>query len=140
MKQNRVLAALVCGVAVVFAALVSGSPAGVAKSEQEPADQWEVASPSDATLPALRSRITRIEQRVAALESERDNKPEPVRSSVPVSESWQTSELLEVVPKTGQRTVANTITSSTTETVCTGGVCRLQTQNNAGPLRRLFRR
>lgn len=142
--MNRFFAVAICAAVVLLAAMIAGTPRGVAGSDQETQEHWEVASPSDATLPALRARITRLEQRVATLESASDNKPEPVRAAVPAAaEPWQTPTVVELAPSQsppiGQYSSATTI-SQTTETVCTGNVCRPQTVSNTGPLRRLFRR
>jgi hypothetical protein len=142
--MSRFFAVAICAAVVLLAAMIAGTPAGVAGSNQETQDHWEVASPSDATLPALRARITRLEQRVATLESASDNKPEPVRAAVPAAaEPWQTPTVIEIAPSqsppVGQYSSATTI-SQTTETVCTGNVCRPQTVSNTWPLRRLFRR
>lgn len=142
--MNRFFAVAICAAVVLLAAMIAGTPTGVAGSDQETQEHWEVASPSDATLPALRARITRLEQRVATLESASDNKPEPVRAAVPAAaEPWQTPTVVELAPSQsppiGQYSSATTI-SQTTETVCTGNVCRPQTVSNTGPLRRLFRR
>jgi hypothetical protein len=145
MNNNRILAAVICAVGVAFAAMFANAPTGVAGS-QENQDHWEVSSPSDATLPALRARITRLEQRVATLENQTEGSkpsPEPVRSSVAAPEPWQTPTVVELAPSQpqtiGQYQSATTITQ-TTETVCTGDVCRPQTTNATGPLRRIFRR
>lgn len=143
--NNRILAAVICAVGVAFAAMFANAPTGVAGS-QENQDHWEVssASPSDDKWSALRTRVQRLEQRVATLESASDNKPEPVRAAVPAAaEPWQTPTIIEMAPSQsppiGQYSSATTITQ-TTETVCTGDVCRPQTVSNTGPLRRLFRR
>lgn len=143
--NNRILAAGICAVVVILAAMIAGTPTGVAGSNQESQDHWEVASPSDATLPALRARVQRLEQRVATLENQAQQtpSPEPVRASAgsAAAEPWQTPTVVELAPAQpiGQYHSATTITN-TTETVCTGNVCRPQATTTTGPLRRIFRR
>ena len=150
--NSRFFSIAICAAVVLLAAIIAGTPTGVAGSNQQGLDYWEretaagMDSPSDNPVAAMRARITRLESRVATLESQSDKQPEPVRSSVPASEPWQTATVVEVVPfsssdpqPVGQYRMATTITEST-QTVCTGGVCRPQNPSNTGPLRRLFRR
>ena len=150
--NSRFFSIAICAAVVLLAAIIAGTPTGVAGSNQQGQDYWEretaagMDSPSDNPVAAMRARITRLESRVSTLESQSDKQPEPVRSSVPASEPWQTATVVEVVSfsssdpqPVGQYRMATTITEST-QTVCTGGVCRPQTASNTGPLRRLFRR
>jgi hypothetical protein len=171
--NSRFFSIAICAAVVLLAAIIAGTPTGVAGSNQQGQDYWEretaagMDSPSDNPVAALRARITRLESRVSTLESQSDKQPEPVRSSVPASEPWQTATVVEMAPvyssdpasepwqtatvveiapvyssdpqPVGQYRMATTITEST-QTVCTGGVCRPQNASNSGPLRRLFRR
>ena len=150
--NSRFFSIAICAAVVLLAAIIAGTPTGVAGSNQQGQDYWEretaagMDSPSDNPVAALRARITRLESRVSTLESQSDKQPEPVRSSVPASEPWQTATVVEMAPvyssdpqPVGQYRMATTITESN-QTVCTGGVCRPQNASNTGPLRRLFRR
>jgi hypothetical protein len=143
--QRFLTVCCVC-VAVLFAAMIAGTPGEA--NEQTQQDNWEVSSPSDNPVAALRARVARLEQRVAAIEAGQPPAPEakPVASSAApaAAEPWQTPTVYQVTEtpqaeSIGQYERQITIEYST-ETVCTGGVCRPQTTQSTGPLRRLFRR
>lgn len=152
MKNGQWIVAGIMGVAVVFAAMLAGTPVGVADNPQPP--QWEVAagldrpqaSPSDSP-GGLIGRVERLENRVANLErsgldtAAPTSQPAAVPPSPIVSESWQEYKVVDVpavlyseptVVQSGQYRQTTTITTQQ----CTGGVCRPQ----ATPVRRIFRR
>lgn len=142
--MQRFLAVICVCFAVLFAAMIAGKQGEANEPTQQ--DNWEVSSPSDNQVAALRARVTRLEQRVAAIEAWQQPAPEskPVASSAAATESWQTPTVRQVsetpqLEPIGQYAQQTTIAYST-ETVCTGNVCRPQTSQPTGPLRRLFRR
>ena len=154
------VAGMIC-LAVVFAAMLAGTPVGVADTTQPP--QWEVAtatldrpepptaSPSDERLSSyeqLDARLAKLETRVANIERTglESFKPTPAvvePSPIVSTEPWQTFEVIDTPPPplvyesrpveiTGQYQQTTTITTQQ----CSGGVCRPQ----ATPVRRVFRR
>lgn len=154
MKNGQWIVAGIMGLAVVLAAMIAGTPTGVADNPQPP--QWEVAtagldrqeaSPSDSGT-SIFARVDRLEQRVANLERSGLDTPAPPKApaAVPPSpivstEGWQEYTVVDVpavvysqpVVQSGQYKQTTTITTQQ----CTGGVCRPQ----ATPVRnRLFRR
>ena len=155
MKNGQWIVAGIMGLAVVLAAMIAGTPVGVADNPQPP--EWEVAagldrpqaSPSDSP-GGLIGRVERLENRVANLErSGLDTAApsvQPAAAAVPPSpivatESWQEYKVVAVpavvyseptVVQSGQYRQTTTITTQQ----CTGGVCRPQ----ATPVRRIFRR
>jgi len=155
MKNGQWIVAGIMGLAVVLAAMIAGTPVGVADNPQPP--QWEVAagldrpeaSPSDYPN-GLVKRVERLENRVANIERSGWNTAaptsQPAAAAVPPSpivatESWQEYKVVDVpavlyseptVVQSGQYRQTTTITTQQ----CTGGVCRAQ----ATPVRRFFRR
>lgn len=155
MKNGQWIVAGIMGLAVVFAAMLAGTPVGVADNPQPP--QWEVAagldrpeaSPSDYPN-GLVKRVERLENRVANLERSGWNTAAPTSppaaaavppSPIVATESWQEYKVVDVpavvyseptVVQSGQYRQTTTITTQQ----CTGGVCRPQ----ATPVRRIFRR
>lgn len=153
MKNGQWIVAGIMGVAVVLAAMLAGTPVGVADNPHTP--QWEVAagldrpqaSPSDSP-GGLIGRVERLENRVANLErsaldtAASTSQPAAVTPSpIVATESWQEYKVVDVpavlyseptVVQSGQYRQTTTITTQQ----CTGGVCRPQ----ATPVRRIFRR
>lgn len=154
MKNGQWIVAGIMGLAVVLAAMIAGTPTGVADNPQPP--QWEVAnagldrqhtSPSDSGS-SIFARVDRLEQRVANLERSGLDTPAPTASkptpaAVPPTpivstEGWQEYTVVDVPAvvysqPVGQYKQTTTITTQQ----CTGGSCRTQ----ATPVRnRLFRR
>ena len=158
MKNGQWIVAGIMGLAVVLAAMIAGTPTGVADSPQPP--QWEVAtagldrqdtSPSDSGS-SIFARVDRLEQRVANLERSGLDTPAPTPPKAPAAaavppspivstEGWQEYTVVDVpavvysqpVVQSGQYKTTTTITTQQ----CTGGSCRTQ----ATPVRnRLFRR
>lgn len=160
-NTTHICVAGIMGLAVVFAAMLAGTPVGVADNPQPP--QWEVAtatldrpeppaaSPSDERLSSyqqLDARLTKLENRVANLERNGLDSFKPTPAAVPPTpivstEPWQTFEVIDATPTpmvyefkpveiTGQFRQTTTITTEQ----CSGGVCRPQ----ATPVRRFFRR
>lgn len=154
MKNGQWIVAGIMGLAVVLAAMIAGTPTGVADNPQPP--QWEVAtagldrrdtSASDSGS-SIFARVDRLEQRVANLERSGLDTPPPTASTptpaavppTPIvsTEGWQEYTVVDVPAvvysqPVGQYKQTTTITTQQ----CTGGSCRTQ----ATPVRnRLFRR
>jgi hypothetical protein len=132
MKNQRIFAALICATAVLFAAILAGTPMGVAE-HVGPGDDlnWEVVANNggDCSCDSLRARVDRLEETVAQWSGgARESKPQP--------EPWQESTVIQLDNDSQPYTQ--------TTVVCTGGTCRQQPQpqqaRTTGPLRRIFRR
>jgi hypothetical protein len=110
MKNGQWIVAGIMGLAVVLAAMIAGTPVGVADNPQPP--QWEVAagldrpeaSPSDYPN-GLVKRVERLENRVANIERSGWNTAaptsQPAAAAVPPSpivatESWQEYKVVDV--------------------------------------------
>ena len=132
MKNQRIFAAIICATAVLFAAILAGTPMGVAE-HVGPSDDlnWEVvtANGSDCNCESLRARVERLEETVAQWRR-------GARESTPQPEPWQEATVIQLTTEPQPYTQ--------TTVVCTGGTCRTQQQpqqaRNTGPLRRIFRR
>jgi hypothetical protein len=133
MKNQRignVFAAIICAAAVFFAAILAGTPMGVAEHVGLSDDlNWEVVATNggDCSYDSLRARVERLEEIVADWKrGARESKPQP--------EPWQESTVIQLTNEPQPYTQ--------TTVVCTGGTCRQQPQQarTTGPLRRIFRR